>query len=134
MKWLFAAAFFFVALMLGPALAHLFELPNKMQLAEADHVTVQGIYPGWSLFGWVIGTALVAVVALAASLRAQRTAMLWAVAAAAAIVGGQVLFWIFVFPANQATADWTTVPENWLVLRRRWEYGHAFSAVLDLGA
>jgi hypothetical protein len=35
-----------------------------------------------------------------------------------------------VFPGNQATENWTSVPEGWETLRARWEYGHAASAVL----
>jgi hypothetical protein len=31
------------------------------------------------------------------------------------------VFFIWVFPANQATGHWTTIPDNWDVLRRRWE-------------
>ena len=34
------------------------------------------------------------------------------------------------FPANQATANWTQTPENWEALRRQWEYGHAVTALL----
>ncbi len=44
------------------------------------------------------------------------------------------LFWIFTFPANQATSNWTTLPENWTALRAQWEYSHAAGAVLNLVA
>jgi hypothetical protein len=39
-------------------------------------------------------------------------------------------FFIWVYPANQATANWTTVSEDWERLRRQWEYGHAVNAAL----
>jgi hypothetical protein len=133
-RGLYAVAFFFTAVALGPGLAHLFELPGKMVLGEADYFIVQRIYTGWSLFGWVIGAELIATLALAFALHGQRTARLWAIAAVTAVIGSQVFFWAFVFPGNQATVNWTVVPDNWEIVRRRWEYGHAASALLDLGA
>ena len=43
-----------VALALVPTGAHIFELPNKLGLAPQDYLTVQKIYRGWDLFGFVI--------------------------------------------------------------------------------
>ena len=48
------------------------------------------------------------------------------------IVGTQIIFWTFTFPANQQTNNWTTLPESWERLRTQWEYSHAASAVLNL--
>jgi hypothetical protein len=45
-----------------------------------------------------------------------------------------VVFWTFTYPANQETGNWTTLPANWLELRRQWEYSHAASAALNLFA
>jgi hypothetical protein len=42
------------------------------------------------------------------------------------------VFWTFTYPANQATDNWTMLPENWLQLRSQWEYSHAASTVLNL--
>lgn len=50
------------------------------------------------------------------------------------IVGTQVVFWAFTFPANQATENWSMLPPNWEELRTRWEYSHAISAGLNLVA
>ena len=53
--WLKAIYFFsllFAALALCPAMAHLLELPNKMNLSREDYLTVQQIYRGWALQGW----------------------------------------------------------------------------------
>ena len=44
----------------------------------------------------------------------------------------QVIFWMFTFPVNQQTHNWTTLPVNWMTLRERWEYSHATAAVFDL--
>jgi hypothetical protein len=45
-----------------------------------------------------------------------------------------VVFWAFTFPANRATRNWTQAPRHWEALRRKWEYSHAASAVLNLVA
>jgi hypothetical protein len=42
------------ALALVPTGAHFFELPNKIRLAQEQYFTVQGLYRGWSLFGFVL--------------------------------------------------------------------------------
>jgi hypothetical protein len=42
------------ALALVPAGAHLFELPNKIRLSQEQYFTIQGIYRGWALFGFVL--------------------------------------------------------------------------------
>ena len=37
-------------------------------------------------------------------------------------------------PVNRTTANWTFLPGDWPELRKRWEYSHAVSAVLNLVA
>jgi hypothetical protein len=59
-----------------------------------------------------------------------RLALLGALGMAATLV----VYFVWVNPANLATDQWTTIPENWEPLRRHWEYGHAASAVLNLVA
>jgi hypothetical protein len=49
-----------------------------------------------------------------------------------ALTVAQVLFWTFTFPANQATHNWTTIPDNWDVLRRNWEYSHLAGAIFQM--
>ena len=46
------------ALALVPAGAHFFELPNKIRLSQEQYFTVQGIYRGWALFGFVLFGAI----------------------------------------------------------------------------
>jgi hypothetical protein len=41
-----------------------------------------------------------------------------------------VIFFIWTYPANQATSNWTVVPADWQQLRTTWEYAHATNAVL----
>lgn len=133
-RWLYLVAFVFVALALGPALAHLFALPNKIGLDEAQYLTVQQIYAGWALLGVVVFGALLSTLVLAVVLRRDRGPALWALIAFLCIAGTQLIFWSFTFPANQATANWTEIPANWQALRAQWEYSHAASAALNLAA
>jgi hypothetical protein len=127
-------SFLFAALALGPALAHLLELPNKIGLSRYDYFTVQQIYRGWALLGIVVFGALIFTLALTILSR-RRTRDFWlALTAFLCIVGTQIVFWTFTFPANQATINWTIVPENWEALRMQWEYSHAASAILNLTA
>jgi len=57
------------ALALVPAGAHLFALPNKIVLDSARYFTVQGIFRGWSMFGFILLGALVVNLGLALLLR-----------------------------------------------------------------
>jgi hypothetical protein len=127
------ASLFFVALAWGPAAAHLLELPAKLGLGREDYQTVQQIYRGWALLGVVVFAELVATGGFAWLSRARP----WAALAAAAflfVVAAQILFWVFTFPANQATANWTMLPADWSRLRVQWEYSHLGGAGLTLAA
>jgi hypothetical protein len=121
-----------VALALAPALAHLLELPNKIGLSRADYATVQQLYRGWALLGVVVIGALVTTAVLAIMVRTQAKEFAYVVAAFVCIAGTQLVFWVWTFPVNQQTSNWTVLPENWMALRIQWEYSHAASAVLNL--
>jgi ribose/xylose/arabinose/galactoside ABC-type transport system permease subunit len=125
---------FFAALALGPALAHLLELPNKINLSREDYLTVQQIYRGWALLGIVVAGALVSTLILTILARRERRPFIFSLLAFLCIVGTQVVFWTYTYPANQATNNWTMLPENWAALRRQWEYSHAAGAGLNLVA
>ena len=131
-KLFYFLALFFAALALGPALAHLLELPNKISLSRADYLTVQQIYRGWALLGIVIFPAIISTVVLTVLLRNDSRPFLFSLIGLVCLVVTQVLFWTYTFPANQATNNWTILPENWEQLRRHWEYSHAASAVLNV--
>jgi hypothetical protein len=133
-QWAYFVAFLFAALALGPALAHLFALPNKIELPEAQYFVAQGIYRGWAFLGIVVIGALLSTLALAVVLRHDRRPMLWAALAFLCIAGTQVIFWTWTYPANAATVNWTMVPTNWEALRTQWVYSHAASACLNLAA
>jgi hypothetical protein len=118
------------ALALVPAGAHLFELPNKIRLAQDDYFVVQGIYRGWALFGIVLFGALGANLALAILARRQRGPFWLAFLGFLLVAATLVIFFTWTYPANQATSNWTVVPQNWQELRMQWEYAHATNAVL----
>ena len=133
--WLKAIYFFsllFTALALCPAMAHLLELPNKMHLSREDYLTVQQIYRGWALLGFVVVGALLSILALTITVHRKRKAFIFALIAFLCIVGTQVIFWVYTYPANQVTNNWTRWPEHWAELRRQWEFSHAASAILNL--
>lgn len=129
--------FYFLSLLLAalalcPAMAHLLELPNKINLSREDYLTVQQIYRGWALLGIVVIGAVISTLILTFLLRRDRMAFVFAFIAFLCIVGTQIIFWTFTYPANAATNQWTFLPENWVELRRNWEYSHAASAGLNL--
>jgi hypothetical protein len=118
------------ALALVPAGAHLFELPNKIGLSQEEYFVVQSIYRGWALFGIALFGALGANLALAIVVRRQRAPFRLAFLAFLLVAATLVIFFIWTYPANQATANWTVVPANWQELRTTWEYAHATNAIL----
>lgn len=111
-----------------PGGAHLFEFSAKIGLAEADYFVVQSIYAGWALFAVAIFASIAANGYLSWTLRTtDRAAARWALASARLIGLTIAIFFVWMFPANEATANWISVPPNWEELRRNWEYGHAVS-------
>jgi hypothetical protein len=122
------------ALYLVPTGAHLFEMANKMALPQFEYMTVQKIYAGWSLFGIVVDVAPFATLLHAWLVRADRKALALSLAALVALVGTQLVFWIFTYPMNVASQNWTVVPEPFDAARRQWEYSHAAAAGLTFAA
>jgi hypothetical protein len=118
------------ALALVPAGAHLFELPNKIGLDQEPYFIVQNIYRGWALFGIVLFGALAADLGLAIILRRRRAPFWLALTAFILIAATLAIFFTWTYPANQATGNWTEVPDNWRDLRTQWEYAHAVNALL----
>jgi len=127
-------ALLFTALSLVPAGAHFFEFPSKINLSAQDYLTVQAIYRGWALFGIAIFGALALDGAAAAMLRGQGAAFQWDLAAGALLVLSLAIFFIWTFPVNQTTENWTKLPANWQDLRRQWEYSHVANAVVTFAS
>jgi hypothetical protein len=122
------------ALMLGAGLAHLYSLPNKMRLSREDYLIAQKIYAGWSWLGIILVAALVCTLVAAAMLYNRPKALVLTIVALLLLGASLVVFFQYTDPVNQETANWTTAPANWQLLRNRWEYSHAANAGLYLGA
>ena len=122
------------ALALVPSGAHVFALANKITLGAEQYFIVQNIYRGWSLFGIVWIGALIANLLLAMLLRGRGAPFAFALFAGFCIALSLVVFFIWTYPANQATDNWTTIPDDWQLLRREWEYSHAANAVVTFAA
>lgn len=120
------------ALALGAALAHLYELPNKIGLSADDYLTVQQNYRGWHFLGVAVIASLVLSAVLAWLEWKHPARGVLALFAALCIAVNLIVFFSFTFPANKATENWTTLPENWESLRQQWEYAHAVGAGLYL--
>lgn len=118
--------------MLGPALAHAFELPVKMSLQRDDYFVVQQIHRGWDKFAFVLGVQVIALLATAFLARRQRRVLIPTILAIVFVLGAQVLFWTYTHPVNVATANWTAQTDNWVQLRRQWEYSHLAGAGLQV--
>src|SRR5215813_1630352 len=121
------------ALLLGPALAHLPELPNRLKLLGADFLAVQQVYRGWAMLGFVV-VALLSTLFLTIMVRNRPKAFAFTLIALLCIVGTQIVIWRHAYPAKQPTLNWTLLPAIWQELRQQWEYSHAASAVLNLMA
>jgi hypothetical protein len=120
------------ALMLGPALAHLFELPNKIILPRDEYFIVQRIYRGWNSLAVLLAMQLISLLTAAFLARRQPRVLIPTLFAILFVAAAQALFWSYTYPANVATANWTVQPDNWDMLRQHWEYSHAAGAGLQI--
>ena len=77
---------------------------------------------------------IVQFLALALLLRGRGAPFVLALFAFLCIGLTLVVFFIWTYPANQATNNWTMIPDNWEQLRREWEYSHAANAVVTFAA
>jgi hypothetical protein len=122
------------ALALVPGGAHLFELPNKIGLVQEHYFIVQNVYRGWSLFGFVLLAAIATHAIHVVLVRSQAQVVRLAMLALLLMLANLAIFFVWTFPANQATANWTSVPQNWQALRAQWEYSHAANAAVTFFA
>lgn len=114
-------------LLLSTGMAHLLEMPHKMQLTQESYGAVQYIYTGWAYLGILQLAAIISSYLL--YWKSRSTLVL-----TAAILQTLTLavFFIWTFPANQVTHNWSVLPVNWEPLRRQWESSHAANAILEL--
>lgn len=118
------------ALALLPGGAHLMALPAKIAMPEQPYFVVQQIYRGWAWAGAVIFLAIFANVLAALLTRHSRRKWQLFGAAGLLIAITLAVFFAWTYPANQATGNWTSAPENWEQLRTEWERSHAANAMI----
>src|ERR1700737_2839717 len=126
-------AIMLTALALVPSGTHLAAL-NKMAMAQAAYFIAQQIYAGWALFGIVLFGALAANLAHTIVLCRLGRSFGYALASFLLIAANLAIFFVWTFPTNQATNNWTVVPNNWNKLRIQWEYSHAANAMVTFAA
>jgi hypothetical protein len=124
------AAVITTALALVPGMAHVLELPNKIHMRREDYMNAQRLYRGWQFVGIAVIAALISTILLLRISSANQ--FRFALIAVLLVLATQVVFWVFTFPVNRRTRNWTEAPGNWEALRKRWEYSHAGAAALNL--
>jgi hypothetical protein len=127
----FFLALLSTALAMGAALAHALELPNKIGLSREHYFIVQRSYDGWNQLAYLLVIELLTIIGVIMLYWPDVSVRWLAVTALAFLIMAQILFWTFTYPANAATANWTTIPEGWEALRTQWEYSHLAGAALQ---
>lgn len=130
-------AAFFVAIIattlaLGGALAHAYEMLNKIALSRDHYFIVQRTYDGWNQLAYVLGVQFIGILAVIALHRNQPAVIRLGLVALTGLIAAQAAFWTWTYPANVATNQWTMSPDNWQALRAQWEYSHLAGAGLQL--
>lgn len=120
------------ALALLPGGAHLLSLPAKIAMPAEPYFVAQQVYRGWAWAGMAIFLAIFANFAAAFFTHGRRRRL--SIAAGVIVATTLAVFFLWTYPANQATGNWTSVPENWERLRAQWEYSHAANAGLTFMA
>jgi hypothetical protein len=126
-----------VALTMGLAFTHVFELPAKMAYDASLYISVQrSLYAAWiplHLSGMLEPAAIITSILLTIGVRRRRRAFwlsLWAVVALLAAF--PFAYFLLVEPVNEIFQATTAVPANWEELRIRWELGNAIRFMLQL--
>jgi hypothetical protein len=121
----------FAVITLSSSIAHLLELPGKINLSEENYLVVQSIYQGWSWLGiFEIGAILFTMTWTIVDNRKKIFPFL--LTALLCFIVSIAIFFIFTYPANRATLNWTQLPQDWQILQKNWEYSHATRAILNL--
>jgi len=119
-------------------MAHLLELPQRMQFDQQLWVRVTVIENIYRFFGTVgavfeIAAILTAII-LVFLVRKHGTTFYWTLGGAIFLVLALVSWIVFVAPMNAEFAKWLTnpIPSNWMRYRDQWEYAHAVNAVIKI--
>ncbi|ESY88382.1 DUF1772 domain-containing protein [Mesorhizobium australicum] len=119
------------ALSLGPSFAHVLESAPRLTRWSPALWREATVFNGQFLLFAIVGApldvaAIIGPGLLAWLLRQDRPAFWFALAATLLYVLSLVLWFILVRPANKILATWVPgrIPDNFEVIRLRWETGH----------
>jgi hypothetical protein len=137
-----------VAVAMALSLAHALELPGKMRLDKDTYLAVQQIYyPGFTFGGAAEPVGTIALVSLLLFAAPAGTRFWWALAALAALIGMQLVYWFVTHPVNSVwtkdlqlsgfgagffSAFSSDVSGDWQRLRDVWDYSHVARAALGM--
>ena len=133
----------FITLMLASfslslSMAHLLELPQRMQFDQQLWVRVTVVENVYKLFGSVGAvfevTAILTAIVLAFLVRKHGSTFYWTLGGAILLVLAFVSWIVFVLPMNAEFAQWGTnpIPADWTRYREQWEYAHAVNALIKI--
>ena len=126
------------SLSLSLSMAHLLELPQRMQFDQQLWVRVTVLENVYKLFGSVGAafeiTAILTAIALVLLARRRGSTFYWTLSGAIFLVLAFVSWIMFVAPMNAEFAKWLTnpVPADWTRYRDQWEYAHAVNAFIKI--
>ena len=146
---------FLSAVTMSTALAHALEFPGKMRLNQSTYLAVQTIYyPGFTFAGIAEPLSAISLLVLMFVHRATGASFWWLLTAFIAAISMHIVFWVVTQPINRhwlrdqylnrAGAEFfgtnrkdnptteTNNPNQWEVLRRRWEYSHIARGALAI--
>jgi hypothetical protein len=131
-------AILFAAFSMSLSMAHLMEMPPRLQFDQELWVKVTVIEGAYDLFGSVgavfeVGAILLAFI-LTVMVRKNNATFYWTLCGALALLVALISWIIFVADANAELAKWLTepVPSNWTQTRNQWEYAHAVNAFIKI--
>ncbi len=125
------ATILFAVITLSALITHLLELPGKINLSKENYTLVQSIYRGWAWLGIFEISAIILTLVWMLNMRRNKIIFQFLLFALICFVISLTIFFIFTFPANIKTANWTQLPANWEQLKKQWEYSHAVHAVIN---
>jgi uncharacterized membrane protein len=123
---------------LSLSMAHLLELPQRMQFDQQLWIKVTVIENVYKLFGSVGAvfeiTAILTAIVLVFLVRRRGSTFYWTLGGAIFLVMAFVSWIVFIAPMNAEFAKWLTnpVPMDWTRYRNQWEYAHAVNALIKM--
>lgn len=126
------------SLSLSLSMAHLMELPRRMQFDQQLWVRVTVFENVYRLFGSVGAvfevSAILTAIVLTFLVRKRSSTFYWTLGGTVLLVVAFVSWIMFVAPMNAEFAKWLTnpVPSDWTRYRDQWEYAHAINALIKI--